>query len=100
VIESERTLQGKTRIEQRFYIRSLAPDALKISHAVGSHWAVENRLHWTGMVSSLMTRGAPAPGMLPQPRYLQAPYDASHPPRPRQTQGRTQGPTSDCRDLR
>lgn len=46
VIESERMIKGKTSIEQRLYISSLAPDATKISAAIRSHWAVENRLHW------------------------------------------------------
>lgn len=46
VIESERTVRGKTSIEQRLYISSLAPDASQISAAIRSHWAVENRLHW------------------------------------------------------
>ena len=46
VIESERTIKGKTSIEQRLYISSLAPDATRISAAIRSHWAVENRLHW------------------------------------------------------
>jgi predicted transposase YbfD/YdcC len=46
VIESERSIQGTTTLEQRFYISSLAPDAERISHAVRAHWAIENRLHW------------------------------------------------------
>lgn len=46
VIESERTIKGKTSIEQRLYISSLAPDANRIAAAIRSHWAVENRLHW------------------------------------------------------
>jgi predicted transposase YbfD/YdcC len=46
VIESERTIKGKTSIEQRLYISSLAPDAAKIGAAIRSHWSVENRLHW------------------------------------------------------
>jgi len=46
VIESERTIKGKTSIEQRLYISSLAPDATRIGAAIRSHWAVENRLHW------------------------------------------------------
>lgn len=46
VIESQRTIKGKTSIEQRLYISSLAPDAARISAAIRSHWAVENRLHW------------------------------------------------------
>jgi predicted transposase YbfD/YdcC len=46
VIESERTLKGKTSVEQRFYITSLAPDAERTAHAIRQHWTVENRLHW------------------------------------------------------
>ena len=47
VLESERLLQGKTTLEQRFYISSLAADAERISHAVRAHWSIENRLHWS-----------------------------------------------------
>ncbi len=46
VLESERTIKGETSVEQRLYITSLAPDAAKISNAIRSHWAIENRLHW------------------------------------------------------
>ena len=46
VIESARTFKGKTSVEQRLYISSLAPDAIRIGAAIRSHWAVENRLHW------------------------------------------------------
>jgi len=46
VIESERTIKGKTTSERRCYISSLPPDAQRLAHAVRSHWAVENRLHW------------------------------------------------------
>ena len=46
VIVSERTLKGKTSVEQRYYISSLAPDAAQLNHAVRQHWAVETRLHW------------------------------------------------------
>lgn len=46
VIESERTLDGKTTVERRVYLSSLTPDAQRIAHAVRSHWSVENRLHW------------------------------------------------------
>lgn len=47
VLESERTIGTVTTCEQRLYISSLAPDAVRIGHAVRSHWSVENRLHWT-----------------------------------------------------
>lgn len=46
VIERTRTIGGKTTVERRHYISSLAPDADQIAHAVRSHWEVENRLHW------------------------------------------------------
>jgi predicted transposase YbfD/YdcC len=46
VVERTRTAGGKTTVERRHYISSLAPDADKIAHAVRSHWEVENRLHW------------------------------------------------------
>ena len=51
VLESERTIGDKTTCERRLYISSLAPDAQRISHAIRSHWAVENRLHWCMDVS-------------------------------------------------
>jgi predicted transposase YbfD/YdcC len=43
VIESERRINGRTSLEQRFYISSLPTDAERIARA---HWAVENSLHW------------------------------------------------------
>lgn len=46
VIESERLIKGKTTIEWRFYISSLAPDAQRLTQAIRSHWSIENRLHW------------------------------------------------------
>jgi len=51
VLESERTIGDKTTCERRLYISSLAADAQRISHAIRSHWAVENRLHWSMDVS-------------------------------------------------
>ncbi len=51
VLESERTIGNKTTQERRLYISSLAPDAERISQAIRSHWAVENRLHWVMDVS-------------------------------------------------
>jgi predicted transposase YbfD/YdcC len=46
VIESERLIGDKTTIEQRFYISSLGPDAVRLSQSIRTHWTVENRLHW------------------------------------------------------
>ena len=51
VLESERLIGDKTTREQRVYISSMAADAQKISHAMRSHWTVENRLHWIMDVS-------------------------------------------------
>jgi predicted transposase YbfD/YdcC len=47
VLESERTIGAGTTREQRLYISSLAPDPQRITHAIRSHWSVENRLHWS-----------------------------------------------------
>ena len=46
VIASERTIKGKTTIEHRFYISSLAADAVRLNRTVRQHWRVENTLHW------------------------------------------------------
>jgi len=46
VITSERTIKGKTSVEQRFYISSLPADAARLNRAVRLHWRVENSLHW------------------------------------------------------
>jgi predicted transposase YbfD/YdcC len=46
VVQSERTLKGKTSKEQRLYIGSIPVQARRFAHAVRSHWEVENRLHW------------------------------------------------------
>ncbi|BCX82216.1 transposase [Methylomarinovum caldicuralii] len=46
VVESERTVAGKTTRERRFYISSLPADAERLASVVRQHWAVENPLHW------------------------------------------------------
>ena len=46
VIESARCIKGKTSIERRFYLSSLAPDADRLARAIRAHWSIENRLHW------------------------------------------------------
>ena len=46
VIEAERTINGKTSCERRFYIGSIAPDAETLANTVRAHWSIENRLHW------------------------------------------------------
>ena len=46
VVQSERTVKGKTSIDTRLYIGSIPANARQLAHAVRSHWEVENRLHW------------------------------------------------------
>ncbi|MCL2021135.1 MAG: ISAs1 family transposase, partial [Betaproteobacteria bacterium] len=37
---------GRTTLEQRYYLSSLAPDADRLLRAIRAHWSIENRLHW------------------------------------------------------
>ncbi len=46
-IDSERIIGNKTSTERRFYISSLPSNAKKINSAIRSHWAIENKLHWS-----------------------------------------------------
>jgi len=46
LVESERTYQGRTSLEQRYYISSLPMNAKKSLETVRTHWAIENSLHW------------------------------------------------------
>ena len=46
MIESIRQMENGISSEKRYYITSLAPDSKKLAHAIRSHWAIENRLHW------------------------------------------------------
>lgn len=46
VIEETRTIREKVSIERRYFISSLPPEAKTIAHAVRTHWAIENSLHW------------------------------------------------------
>ena len=46
-VSSERTLKGKTTHEVRYYLCSFKAEAVKVLHAVRTHWEVENKLHWT-----------------------------------------------------
>ena len=57
MVVSERGLWNKTTTEVRFYLSSLASNAKKISHAIRSHWGIENSLHWT-MLLFVKTRVA------------------------------------------
>jgi predicted transposase YbfD/YdcC len=46
MVESERTIDGKTSKETRYYISSLGNNAKAFAHAVRGHWGIENSLHW------------------------------------------------------
>ena len=46
MVESFRTINGVTSVEQRFYICSKALSAKKFGTTVRSHWGIENKLHW------------------------------------------------------
>jgi predicted transposase YbfD/YdcC len=47
LIESERTVSGKTTLEQRYYISSMPVLSAKAAMSdVRSHWGIENGLHW------------------------------------------------------
>jgi predicted transposase YbfD/YdcC len=47
MIEAERQEPGKPATRQtRFYIASIAPDAVEFARAARQHWGIENGLHW------------------------------------------------------
>jgi predicted transposase YbfD/YdcC len=46
MVRAERTLHGKTSIEERFYISSLDGNAQTFGRAVRGHWGIENSVHW------------------------------------------------------
>ena len=47
LVESERTVDGKTTVEHRHYISSHETlDAQRLGELVRGHWSVENNLHW------------------------------------------------------
>ena len=45
MVESERTVNGKTSIDRRHYICTLT-NVKSFAHAARVHWGVENSLHW------------------------------------------------------
>jgi len=47
-VECERTADGKTSTERRYFVSSLdGTDAAPIARAVRNHWGIENSLHWS-----------------------------------------------------
>ncbi|MFO1430469.1 MAG: ISAs1 family transposase [Candidatus Competibacteraceae bacterium] len=47
MVESERQRGDSVTVERRYYLASLADDAVRFGHAVRSHWSIENPLHWS-----------------------------------------------------
>jgi len=46
LVESERSLNGETTLEQRYYLLSLPNDARTFGTSVRAHWGIENVVHW------------------------------------------------------
>jgi len=46
MVESVRQVDGKTTVETRYFISSLADNAKEFANSVRSHWGIENSLHW------------------------------------------------------
>lgn len=52
VVESSRTINGRTTTERRYFISSHSPkQAQKIATLIRNHWRIENQLHWNLDVS-------------------------------------------------
>jgi predicted transposase YbfD/YdcC len=41
-----RTVNGKTKIETRYFISSLPNNAKLLAQSIRQHWGIENSLHW------------------------------------------------------
>lgn len=46
MVESERTENGQTASQTRYYISSLPNDARRLLSGVRTHWGIENSVHW------------------------------------------------------
>ncbi len=46
MVESERTENGDSTTQTRYYISSLPNDARKLLNGVRTHWGIENSVHW------------------------------------------------------
>jgi predicted transposase YbfD/YdcC len=51
MVERERHFEERIEKETSYYIGSIEKDAKKFSHAIRSHWGIENSLHWVIDVS-------------------------------------------------
>jgi predicted transposase YbfD/YdcC len=46
LVEAERSLNGETTLERRYYLSSLPNDARTFGTSVRAHWGIENLVHW------------------------------------------------------
>lgn len=46
MVRAERQVNGKTSVEDRYYISSLEGNARTFAFAVRGHWGIENSVHW------------------------------------------------------
>ena len=46
MVESERTENGDSTTQTRYYISSLTNDARELLNGVRTHWGIENSVHW------------------------------------------------------
>lgn len=46
MIESSREINGIVTEETRYYITSIAANAIRATNVIRSHWGIENTLHW------------------------------------------------------
>ncbi len=46
MVEYIRKVNGKTKVETRYYISILTDNAKLLGESVRSHWGIENSLHW------------------------------------------------------
>ena len=44
--DTMRVVNGKTTIETRYFISSLANNAQMLTNSIRQHWGIENSLHW------------------------------------------------------
>jgi predicted transposase YbfD/YdcC len=46
MVESVREVDGKTTVENRYFISDVEDNAKQSANSVRSHWGTENSLHW------------------------------------------------------
>lgn len=46
MVESVRSVDGKTTVETRYFISSLESNVEQLANSIRSHWGIENSLHW------------------------------------------------------